>query len=108
MSSFSALMTSVAVPAIANFFGDSASYYSDATGETTAVTAIVERDVAVPLDATGATEYQTKITIPATDLPGITPRRADVVTVGSERFIVQARLANDGYLVQLTVRPGDD
>lgn len=106
MSTFADLMTTTAVPLLTGFFGDSGTYYSDDTGDTTTITAILERDVQNPLDATGA-EYQTRITIAASELSGVTPRRNDVITVGSERFIVLSRAANDGYLVQLVVRPGD-
>lgn len=107
MSDFSDLMTNTAVPVITGFFGDSGTYYVDDTGDTLTITAIVERDVAVPLDASGAVEYQTRITIAASELSSITPRRNDVITIDSERFIVLSRNANDGYLVQLVVRPGD-
>lgn len=100
-------MTAVGVPVIAETFGDPATYFSVASTESIAVTAMVDRDLAVPLDATGAIEYQTRITIPTSDLNGVVPKRLDTVTIGSEVFVVLARNSNDGYLTQLTVRAGD-
>lgn len=107
MSVFSTIMTGTAVPAMAAIFGDTASYAVADPAATLAVSAILTRNVAVPNGLTGATEIQTRIEIPTADLTGTVPRRGDVVTIGTDRWLVLARDGDDGYFTRLIVRAGD-
>lgn len=108
MSVFAEIMTDTAVPALAAIFGDPATYAVADPAATLTVSAILTRNVAVPNGLTGATEVQTRIEIPTADLNGTIPRRGDVVTIGTERWLVLARDSDDGYFSRLIVRPGDD
>ena len=109
MSTFADLMTEVAVPALAAFFGDPATYTVADTGAETDVTAILSRDFRVVREITGAADYQTVLEIPTAELAAadIRPRSKDVVTIGDERWIVLALDRDDGFMTTLLVRPGD-
>lgn len=108
MSAFADLMTGTGIPAFVSAFGDSASYFVADTGATLSVSAILSRDVVVLNGQTGMQETRTQIEIPSADLASITPRRGDEITVGTARYVVLARDADDGYLTRLVVRRGDD
>lgn len=108
LSLFRTLMTDSVIPALTGYFGDSATYYVADTDATVSVDAILSENVAVPNQLSGATEYQTQIEIPSSQLTGIKPRRGDVITIDSVRWIVLTRLTDDGYLSRITVRRGDD
>jgi len=108
MSQFADIMTDSAVPALVDVFGDAATYLVADTAATLAVSAIVSLDVIVLNGQTGMQEYRNQIEIPSADLTGIVPRRGDEITVGTARYIVLARDADDGYLSRFIVRRGDD
>ena len=108
MSAFATLMADTGVPAMMDFFGDPATYFVADTAATVVVSAIVSLDVVVLNGQTGMQEYRNQIEIPSADLAGITPRRGDEITVGTARYIVLARDADDGYLSRFIVRRGDD
>lgn len=110
MSLFSDLMTDVAIPAIAEFFGDPATYEVAESGTTATVTAMLSRDFRVVQEIAGAADYQTVIEIPTAELAtvGIKPHGKDVITIGAARWIVLGMDRDDGFLTALIVRPGDD
>lgn len=106
-SVFDALMSSSAIPAINDIFGQSATYTLDGAGTVYTVSAILQKDVVVPSGLTGVAERRTQVQISDNYLPGIIPKRGDVVTIGTDRWIVLSREADDGYISTFTVRPGD-
>lgn len=106
MSAFADLMTTTGIPAMVAAFGDSASYLVADTGATLATSAILSRDVSVLNGQTGMQELRTQIEIPSADLSTITPRRGDEIRVGLDRYLVQTRASDDGFLSRFYVQAG--
>jgi hypothetical protein len=106
-SVFDTLMTGTVVPALATVFGQAGTYTVSDTGAVIVVSAMLQKDVVVVNGLTGASEYRTQIEIASSSLSSIVPRRGDVVTIGTDRWIVLSRDSDDGYLTRLIVRPGD-
>jgi len=101
-------MINTVMPTINNVFGQSASYTLSGVGTVYPVVAIVQKDVIVPSGLTGASEYRTQIEIASSSLAGIIPKRNDVITIGTDRWIVLSLESDDGYLSRFIVRPGNE
>ena len=106
-SVFDALMTSSAIPSINAIFGQAATYTLVDVGTVYTVSAILQKDVIIPSGLTGVVERRTQIQISDNYLPGIIPKRGDVITIDADRWIVLSRESDDGYIITFTVRPGD-
>jgi hypothetical protein len=94
--------------ALVRTLGEDGTYTVKVGGATHALRAIIERDIAAPVNdmSRRISERRTvlKITSAALTAASITPAIGDTFTVGSEIWTVLAIDQDDGYLTRLRVR----
>ncbi len=96
------------IAAMVRVLGEDGTYTIKSTSATHTLRAIVERDIATPVNdmSRRISERRTvlKITSAALTAASITPAIGDTFTVGSEIWTVLAIDQDDGYLTRLRVR----